>query len=33
MWYNNVGTAFFRFVTNSRVWQTNRQTDGQLSFG
>jgi len=26
MWYKNVGTSFFRFVTNHAV---NRQTDGQ----
>jgi len=27
MWYKNVGTTFFSFVTNPRVWQTDRQTD------
>ena len=32
MWYKNVGTTLFRFVTNNAFdGQTYRETDGQLS--
>ena len=30
MWYKNVGTSFFRFIT---VKAFDRQTDGQKSLG
>jgi len=34
MWYKNVGTSFFRFVTiHAFVRQTDRQTDGEKGLG
>jgi len=31
--YKNLGIRFFYFFHNSRVWQTDRQTDGHFAHG